>query len=92
LRVESTERAQDLIDDIACIAVVCHTLPLFGKSTFGIISFDFLYDSFTRALPLLSFTVLSAFTLIPSAISRVRAVAQDNTQMRTNFIAFLYKA
>ena len=59
-------------------SVVCHTLPLFGKSTLGIISFDFLYDSFTRALPLLSFTVLSGFTLIPSTISR-RAVARDNT-------------
>ena len=61
-------------------SVVCHTLPLFGKSTLGII-FDFLYDSFTRALPLLSFsvalpllsfTVLSVFTLIPSTISRAR--------------------
>ena len=38
-------------------SVVCHMLPLFGKSTLGIISFDFLYDSFTRALPLLSFSV-----------------------------------
>jgi len=56
-------------------------LPLFGKSTLGIISFDFLYDSFTRALPLLSFSValpllsfmvLSVFTLILSTISRVR--------------------
>jgi len=62
-------------------SVVCHTLPLLGKSTLGIISFDFLYDSFTRALPLLSFsvalpllsfTVLSAFTLIPSTIGRAR--------------------
>ena len=52
-------------------SVVCHTLPLFGKSTLGIISFDFLYDSFTRALPLLSFPVLSAFTLIPSTISHL---------------------
>ena len=62
-------------------SVVCHTFPLFGKSTLGIISFDFLYDSFTRALPLLSFSValpllsfmvLSVFTLIPSTISRAR--------------------
>ena len=59
-------------------SVVCHTLPLFGKSTLGIISIDFLYDSFTRvlpllsfsvALPLLSFTVLSVFMLITSTIS-----------------------
>ena len=47
-------------------SMVCHMLPLFGKSMLGIISFDFLYDSFTRALPLLSFPVLSAFTLIRS--------------------------
>ena len=39
-------------------SVVCHTLSLFVKSPFGIISFDFLYDSFTRALPLLSFSSL----------------------------------
>jgi len=49
--------------------VVCHTLPLFGKSPVGIISFDFLYDPFTRALPMLLFPVLSAFTLTPSIIS-----------------------
>jgi len=48
----------------------CHTLPLFGKSLFGIISIDFLYDSFTRALLPLSFPV-SAFTLIPSTISHL---------------------
>ena len=58
-------------------SVVCHTLPLFGKSTLGIISFDFLYDSFTRALPLLSFTVLSVFTLIPSTISRARRCSRQ---------------
>jgi len=67
-------------------SVVCHTLPLFGKSTLGIISFDFLYDSFTRALPLLSFsvalpvlsfTVLSVFTLIPSTISRARQCSRQ---------------
>ena len=52
-------------------SVVCHTLPLFGKLPLGIISFDFLYDSFTRALPLLSFQVLSAFTLIYSTISHL---------------------
>ena len=34
-------------------------------------SLDFLYDSFTHALPLLSFPVLSAFTLIPSTISHL---------------------
>ena len=51
-------------------SVVCHTLPLFRKSPLGIISFDFLYDSFTRALPLLSFSVLSMFT-IPSTISHL---------------------
>ena len=65
--------------------MVCHTLPLFGKSTLGIISFDFLYDSFTRALPLLSFsvalprlsfTVLSVFTL-PSTISRARRCSRQ---------------
>ena len=49
----------------------CRMLPLFGKSPLGIISFDFLYDSFPRTLPLLSFPVLSAFTLIPSTISRL---------------------
>ena len=62
-------------------SVVCHTLPLFGKSMLSIISFDFLYDVFTRALPLLSFSVtlpllpfmvLSVFTLIPSTISCTR--------------------
>jgi len=67
-------------------SVVCHTLPLFGKSTLGIISYDFLYDSFTRALPLLSFsvalpllsfTVLSVFTLIPSTISRARRCSRQ---------------
>jgi len=54
-------------------SVVCHTLLLFGKSPFIIISisFDFLYDSVTRALLLLSFPVLSAFTLIPSTISHL---------------------
>jgi len=31
-------------------SVVCHTLPLFGKLPLSIISFDFLYDSFTHAL------------------------------------------
>ena len=51
--------------------LVCHTLPLFGKSPLSIISFDFLYDSFTHTLPLLSFPVLSAFTLIPSTISHL---------------------
>ena len=34
-------------------------------------SLEFLYDSFTHALPLLSFPVLSAFTLIPSTISHL---------------------
>ena len=52
-------------------AVVCHTLLLFGKSPLSIMSFDFLYNSLTRALPLLSFPVLSAFTLIPSTISHL---------------------
>jgi len=49
----------------------CHTLPLFGKSPLGIISFDFLYDSFTRTLTLLYFPVLAAFTPIPSTISHL---------------------
>ena len=49
-------------------SVVCHKLLLFGKLPLGIISFDFLYDCFTRPLPLLSFPVMSAFTLIPSTI------------------------
>jgi len=40
-------------------SLFCHTLLLFGKLLLGIISFGFLYDSFTRALPLLSFPVLS---------------------------------
>ena len=66
-------------------SVVCHMLLLFGKLLFGIISFDFLYDSFTHALPLLSFPVLSAFMLIPSTISHLWnqpcAGAHDNTQM-----------
>jgi len=38
---------------------------------------DFLYDSFTRALPLLSFTVLSVFTLIPSTFSRARRCSRQ---------------
>ena len=69
-------------------SVICHTLLLFSTSPFGIISFDFLYDSFTRALSLLSFPVLSAFTLISaqSAIFGIshatRSGAHDNTQMR----------
>ena len=73
-------------------SVVCHTLSLFGKSPFGIISSDFLYDSFTRALPLLSFPVLSAFTLFSFESSAhlsifgishaARAGARDNTRMR----------
>jgi len=46
-------------------------MPLFGKLPLGIISFDCLYDSFTRALPLISLPILSAFTLIPSTISRL---------------------
>jgi len=73
--------------------VVCHTLLLFSKLPFGIISisFDFLYDSITRALLLLSFPLLSAFTLISSAqlksaifeISHaMRTSARDNTWMR----------
>jgi len=65
-------------------------LQLFGKLPFGIISFDFLYDSFTRALPLLSFPVLSAFTLISFAQSAIyifgishamHAGVHDNTRM-----------
>jgi len=69
-------------------SVICHTLSLFGTSPFGIISFDFLYDSFTRTLSLLSFPVLSAFTLISaqSAIFGIsyaaRAGAHNNTRMR----------
>jgi len=66
-----------------------YSLSLFGKSPFGIISFDFRYDSSTRALSLLSFPVLSAFTLISSAQSAIfgishaaRASARDNTRMR----------
>jgi len=68
-------------------------MPLFGKSPFGIISisFDFLYDSVTRALVLLSFPVLFAFTLISSAQSKsaifgishaMHTGARDNTRMR----------
>jgi len=65
-------RASPNVKDQGVITkLVCHTLPLFGKSPLGIISFDFLYDSFTRVLPLLSFPVLSAFTLIPSTISHL---------------------
>jgi len=52
-------------------SVVCHTLPLFGKPLLGIISFDFLCDSFTRTLPLLYFLVLFAFMLTPSTISHL---------------------
>jgi len=52
-------------------SVVCHMLLLFGKSPLSIISFDSLYDSFTCTLPLLSFSVLSAFMLIPSTISHL---------------------
>ena len=72
-------------------SVVCYMLQLFGKLPFGIISFDFLYDSFTHALPLLSFPVLSAFMLVSSAQSAINifgishavcAGAHDNTLMR----------
>jgi len=85
--------------------VVCHTLPLFGKSPLGIISCDFLYDSFTLALPLLSFSVsVSALPLfgvyadplhnqpsLESAMLRVPVLA-TMCGCGTNFIAFLYKA
>jgi len=67
-------------------SVVCHTLALFGKSPLCIISFDFLY-----APPLLlSFPVLSAFTLIPTTVSLLGishaacAGARDSTQMWYN--------
>jgi len=52
-----------------------------------IISFNFVYDSFTRALPLVSFPVLSAFTLIPSTISHLgirhatRAGTREDSRM-----------
>ena len=66
----------------------CHILLLFGKSPVSIISFDVLYDSFTRARPLLSFLVLSAFYADPlhnqpsleSAMPR--AGARDITRMQ----------
>ena len=51
-------------------SVVCHTLPLFSKSLLGIISFDFLHDSFTCALPLFSLSCL-LFMLIPSTTSHL---------------------
>jgi len=81
-------------------SVLCHTLPFFGKSPFGIISisFDFLYDFVTLALPLLSFPVLSAFTLISSAQSAIFEAMPRAPVLATihgcvtNFIAFLYKA
>jgi len=46
----------------------CHMLLLFGKSLLDIISFDFFH---TCTLPLLSFSVLSAFMVIPSTISHL---------------------
>jgi len=70
--------------------VACHTVVLFGKSPLSIISFDFLHDSFTRALPLLSFLIISAFIYVESppqsAIFRIshaaHASSHDNTRMQ----------
>jgi len=52
-------------------SVVCHPLPLFCKPLLGIISFDFLFDSFTLTLPLLFFLVLFAFFLTPLTINNL---------------------
>ena len=80
-----------------CFPVLCalpYVKPLFCKLPLGIISFDFLYDSFIHALPLLSFSGLVCFFADPlhnqpsleSAIFGIShaacAGARDNTQMR----------
>ena len=47
--------------------VVCHAFPFFWQ----VATRHYLYDSFTRALPLLSFPFFSTFMLIPSTISHL---------------------
>jgi len=76
--------------------VVCHTLLLFGKLALGIISFDFLNDSSTRTLPLLSF--LDFYTdplhnqpFWESAMLHALVLVTIRGCI-ANFIAFLYKA
>ena len=81
-------------------SVVCHTLPLFGKMPFGIISFDFLYDSFTRAFASAFFSVWSCLlytdplhnhSSLESAMLRAPVLATIHG-CGTNFIVFLNKA
>ena len=78
--------------------MVCHTLPLFGKSPLGLISFDFMIPSLVLCLCSL-FPVLSAFTLILSTIShlwnqpsraRSCSLSRHIHGCVTNFIAFIY--
>ena len=79
-------------------SVVCHILPLFGKSPLSIISF-WLYDSFTCALPLLSFSGLFCFYTDPlhnqPSLESTMSCTPVLATIRgccTNFIVFLYKA
>ena len=80
-----------LFSSFTC-SVVCHTLPLFGKSPLGIICFDFLYDSFIRALSLLSFSGFACFYADPLHNQPSLESAMPRAPVLTNFIAFLYKA
>ena len=79
-------------------SMVCHTLPLFGKSMLGIISFDFMIPSLVHCLCFLFRSCLLLRWSAPSTISHLLKSAMPHPPVLTticgcvtDFIAFFYK-